>query len=172
MRITTQVLFFLWQNKLALENENDTGMDTLPQGSGIVGPSVNPTLSQNRGGNSHAPWQGTSQPLNKPTKTPKKGPHVTSSRGSRKGGDPGWAIQYYNQGMCPRTTNPVYHQGVGGRNGYNIPTQNRFFLLSDLETPGGFGPGGVGYGYGAPIRNTPPYNLGNYEQKCSQYRSD
>ncbi|XP_077346362.1 uncharacterized protein LOC143989996 [Lithobates pipiens] len=53
---------FVWQKKLALENEENMTMDTLPQGAVLNGPMNNPTLARAQQGPYYSPRRGPIPP--------------------------------------------------------------------------------------------------------------
>lgn len=141
-------------------------MDTIPQGSGTSITLSGSQILTQRGGHPCSPGQNVSQQRSKiKSKTSRKSTAQgsTPSREPFKPKNNRQDTQYYHyKGESPRVwdhippRSPPHHTSYGqgnsnfqqGRDGnfeYNIPTQNRFFPLSDSIGPSSFGPrqGGI-----------------------------
>lgn len=192
---------FAWQKKLASEKEGDMVMDTQPQDSAVGRVEPNSILTQIRRDSHYSPRRDAPQnKMNNKAKaklpkrghvqpylgTPSRGPmgynnsgHNNHSQYQREIPPSPWVDYPVRQGPPNYQSGynqpyPIHYSGEGRDYSLNIPTQNRFFPLSDSEAPGAFDHDEGRYGYrgdgGKPEPHYPNYQEGRQVQpRTNQY---
>lgn len=146
-------LIFIWQKKLAIQTEEERRMDTQPQGAGSAS-RESVSLPTKQG--THAPSKRDVRPKNNKSRPPRVGPSHTL-RGDPSGFPgqdhyqpprPNYFQRSYDTPPPATWENPPWKRNSQGYNGgpiqhyhpfddprNTVPTNNRFYPLSDFNSP-------------------------------------